>query len=191
MTEQELIQKVLQKDQMAFSLLVKEHKSLVFNTAMGFVHNKENAEDITQDVFVKLWTSIETFKGESKLSTWLYRITVNLSINYINKNKIKRLFNNIDDADNENGHKSEITDKSTDSVDDNFIQKEHSKVLKLAINSLPRRQKTAFVLNKYEDLSYKDISEIMELSISSVESLLHRAKKNLQKKLLNYYKEFR
>ena len=191
MTEKELIQKVIQKDQNAFSQLVKEHKSLVFNTAMGFVHNKQNAEDITQDVFVKMWTSIDTFKGDSKLSTWLYRITVNISINYINKNKIKKLFNNIDDNESENGNKSEINDKTTDSADQNFTQKEHSKALKLAINSLPKRQKTAFVLNKYEDLSYKDISEIMELSISSVESLLHRAKKNLQKKLLNYYKEFR
>ncbi len=180
MTEKNLIKKVKQKDQTAFSQLVEQHKSLVFNTCMGFVHNKENAEDITQDVFVKMWTSIDRFKGDSKLSTWLYRITVNQSINYVKKNKVKNRFANIDDEKNS----SEIKDKTNT----NSEQKEHSKALKLALNLLPKRQKTAFVLSKYEDLSYKDISEIMELSISSVESLLHRAKKNLQKKLLNYYK---
>lgn len=189
MKEKELISEVKNGNQQAFAKLIDLHKSLVFNTAMGFVHDKTTVDDITQDVFIRVWKAINDFRGESKFSTWLYRITVNISINYTKKNKISRLFTSIDQKRDENSKIFEVEDKKTVSGDDNFRKLEHAKALKTALNSLPKRQKTAFVLSKYEDLSYAEISEIMELSLSSVESLLHRAKKNLQKKLLNYYNE--
>ncbi len=189
MTEKELLIKVKQKNQKAFTLLVEQHKSLVFNTAIGFLHNKVNAEDVTQEVFIKTWTSIESFRGESKISTWLYRLTVNMSINYLKKNTNKNNIISIDKKNNENSAMLDIEDKNQNNSDKLLTNKEHSKALKYAIDSLSQRQRTSFILNKYENLSYKDIAEVMEISISSVESLLHRAKKNLQKKLLNYYKK--
>ena len=177
-TEKELIKKVKQKDAKAFQELVEKHKSMVFNTCMGFVHNKENAEDITQDIFVKIWLSIDKYKGEAKFSTWLYRITVNYSLNFIRKNKKSKLFASIDSSET-----PEIKNISEDDAEKLILRQESAKKLKNALNSIAKRQRVAFILNKYENLSYKEISEIMEISLSSVESLIHRAKINLQKKL--------
>ena len=176
-TENELIKKVKLKDQASFQLLVEKYQSMVFDTSMGFVHNKENAEDITQDVFVKVWLSINTFREDSKFSTWIYRITVNFSLNFIRKNKFKNFFSNIDEQ-------NEVNNMTSNNADELLLRQETAKKLKKALNSIAKRQRIAFILNKYENLSYKEIAEIMEISLSSVESLIHRAKINLQKKLV-------
>ena len=190
MTEAEIIQKLQQGNEQAFKHLVENYQKLVVNTCFGMVHNIEDAEDIAQDVFIEVFRSIQNFRADSKISTWLYRIAINRSLNFIRNDKRKKWYRSIEDI---------ITGKITQSDKNQYINnetpvfelenKQRQKMLHEAIDSLPENQKTAFTLNKYEDLSYKEISEVMNLSVSSVESLIHRAKISLQKKLYNCYKK--
>ncbi|MFA6924360.1 MAG: RNA polymerase sigma factor [Bacteroidales bacterium] len=166
-----------------------DFKDKVFSTCMGFVHNTEDAEDLVQEIFIEVYNSLEKFRYESKISTWIYRITVNKSLNYIRKQKRKNIIQTIEllfDFRKVEFKESQIS--SLEQSQSKIENKELSLVLKNALNTLTGNQKTAFVLCKYDELSYQEIAEVMNISTSSVESLIHRAKINLQKKLLNYYK---
>ncbi|MFH0864597.1 MAG: sigma-70 family RNA polymerase sigma factor [Bacteroidota bacterium] len=189
MNEQEIIKGLLEKDEKAFREVVETFRKNVYHTCFGFVHNKQDAEDIAQDVFIELYRSVTKFRGDSKLSTWVYRICVNKSLNHIRKHKnsklllpIEMLFSGVKDDEN----RTEITEPST--PENSFEHKEMKKVLHQAIDSLPENQRTAFTLSKFEDLSYIETAKVMETSLSAVESLIHRAKLGLQKKLLKYKK---
>ncbi len=189
MSEQELIKSLKAGEEDAYRDVVNNFQLNVYNTCIGILHNEDAAKDISQDVFIELFRSIDKFRGDSKISTWLYRIAINKSLNYIRNNKkhslvksIQRFFNS--DSREEN---IEIQDNLNMNPIELFEQREHSSALQRAIEKLPSNQKTAFVLKNYDDLSYKQITEIMNLSLSSVESLIHRARKNLQKELLEYY----
>lgn len=191
MTDQELIQQVTENnDHSAFAVLVDRYQKLVVNTCRGFVNSYADAEDLAQDVFIELFESLPDFRNESKLSTWIYRIAVNKSLNYVRKRKRETFFDNITSffgsSEGKNGN-SKI-DFSSNEADTDIKTKELRLELKSAINALPENQKIAFILNKYQDLSYKEVSEVMDISLSSVESLLFRAKGNLQKSLSNFYK---
>ncbi len=190
MTDKELIKAIRKNDQLAFKQLVESNQQLVVNTCNGFLHNIADAEDIAQDVFVEVFLSVNKFREDAKLSTWLYRIAVNKSLNHIRNNKKHKILQSIDNfIASDKNLKREFADNNTSQPEKIIEEKERSKILQYSINSLSKNQKIAFTLNKYDDLSYKQIADVMDLSVSSVESLLHRAKKNLQKKLLNYYKK--
>lgn len=190
MTETEIIQKLQQGSEQAFKELVDTYQKLVVNTCFGMVHNTEDAEDIAQEVFIEVFRSIQNFRADSKLSTWLYRITVTRSLNFIRDNKKHKWFQSFEDVvKSKNTELQKITYADGENPEIEIENSQRSNMLHEAINALPENQKAAFTLNKYEDLSYKEISEVMDLSISSVESLMHRAKKNLQKKLYTCYKK--
>jgi RNA polymerase sigma-70 factor (ECF subfamily) len=191
MTDQELIQQVTENnDHSAFALLVDRYQKLVVNTCRGFVNSYADAEDLAQDVFIELFESLPDFRHESKLSTWIYRIAVNKSLNFVRKRKRESFFDSITSlfgsSEGKNGNSN--IDFSSNEADTEIKSKELRIELKRAINGLPENQKIAFILNKYQDLSYKEVAEVMEISLSSVESLLFRAKGNLQKSLSNFYK---
>ena len=160
---------------------------MVYNTAIGIVQSPEDAEDVAQEVFVQVYQSIDGFKGNSKFSTWLYRITISKAMDHERRKKRKKRFalvRSLFGADNE---------QVVDSPDFNhpgilFDRKEKASILFKAMKDLPENQRVAFVLNKVEGLSYQEISEVMETSVSAVESLLHRAKSNLRKLLGDFYK---
>jgi RNA polymerase sigma-70 factor, ECF subfamily len=187
MTEYELIQNVKNGDKKAFRVLVEQYQQKVFTTCMGFLLNKEDAEDIAQEVFVEVYRSVDKFRQESRLSTWLYRISVNKSLNHIKKDRKNRLMLSLENIfiSGSEDERSRISKLETD--EDNIEKRENALVLHNAIESLGTNQKIAFTLHKYDDLSYKEISEIMDLSLSSVESLIHRAKLNLHKKLIKHF----
>lgn len=190
MTEAEIIQKLQQGNEQAFKLLVENYQKLVVNTCFGMVHNTEDAEDIAQEVFIEVFRSIQNFRADSKISTWLYRIAVNRSLNFIRDNKRKKWFHSIEDFVNgKTPQLSQIHQHNIETPGSELENSQRAKILHEAIDSLPENQKTAFTLNKYEDLSYIEISEVMNLSMSSVESLIHRAKIKLQKKLYTCYKK--
>jgi len=183
--ESRLIEKIIAGEKPAFSELVNAYKNKVYNTALGYLQNPEDAEDIAQEVFIEIFRSIETFKGESSLSTWIYRISVTKSLELIRKRKRKKRFAIVKDifsGSNENF-------EPVDFIHPGIIMenKERSALLFKKINRLPDKQKTAFILNKVEGLSYKEISKIMNLSQSAVESIIFRAKENLKKYLKLYY----
>ena len=187
MGEQVDIARIKQGDQHAFKQLFDQYQTLVLNTCYGFVHDESDAKDLCQEVFIEVYKSIHRFREDSKISTWLYRIAVNKSLNYIRKNKRQGLSGSVDQLSNKYEDASLSSD--TDAADINIENREREQALEMALSSLPKNQKIAFVLHKVEGVPYQEISEIMNVSISSVESLIHRAKKGLQKKLLNYYKK--
>lgn len=191
MQDLEIIEHILKNRSSGFKTLVDKYQLMVVNTCYGFVHNKEDAEDIAQEVFIEVHRSIHKFRKESKLSTWLYRISINKSLNYIRDNKKNSWFQSLDilfDSENKARKVVELRNTGNDTPDKIIENKETAAFIYDAISTLPKNQKVAFTLHKYEDLSYKEIAEVMELSLSSVESLLFRAKKNLQIKLIKHYK---
>jgi RNA polymerase sigma-70 factor (ECF subfamily) len=178
--EQTLVEKLKQKEAWAFKELVDAYQNMVYNTCLAIVKNENDAEDLSQDVFVQVYQSISYFKGDSKLSTWIYRIATTKSLDHERKKKRKKRFGlvrSIFGADSE--YVVEPPDFHHPGVA--LDNKEAASMLFGAIDKLPENQRLAFILNKVEGLSYQEVSEVMETSVSSVESLLHRAKNNLKR----------
>ena len=190
MNEWILIEKLKQGDEAAFKEIVETWQDLVYNTAIGIVQSPEDAEDVAQEVFVQCYESIDTFKGESKLSTWLYRITISKAMDHIRKKKRKKRFafvRSLFGEDNEAViHPPDFNHPGV--VMDN---KEKAGELFRALAQIPENQRIAFTLHKIEGLSYQEVSEVMKTTVSSVESLMHRARNNLKKNLENYYRDSR
>lgn len=182
-----LVSELKNRDEDAFRELIDMYQDRIYNTCIGFVRDPDDADDLTQDVFIEIYSSIGKFRGEAKLSTWIYRITVNKSLEHIRKMKRKKksgfiLWSHDEDSD----FSVEVPDFDHPGI---LVEnKERARILFRAIEKLPENQKIAFTLHKVEDLSYEQISDVMQKSLSSVESLMHRAKINLRKKLYNYYK---
>jgi RNA polymerase sigma-70 factor (ECF subfamily) len=188
--ESEVIRSASAGDREAFKNLVNNYQTGVYRVCLGFVHTTADAEDLTQEVFIEVFRSLVKFRGDSEFSTWLYRIPVNKSLNYLrvkSRNNIISLFDFRTPANPVLNHDPAAGDDS--SPDNVLIKADREKAIKDALNRLPGTQKTAFVLSRYDDLPNAEIAEIMQLSISSVESLLFRAKRNLRKILLPYYKK--
>ena len=190
MKEQELIQTIQKGNEEAFRKLVEKYQLLVVNTCKSFVHQVPDAEDLAQEVFIEIFHSAHKFRGDSKLSTWIYRIAVNKSLNFVRDNKRRSLFQTIGDTLFGTIKTLEVpTSTIADRPDLDLENNQRREILYRAIEELPDRQRIAFNLSKFDDLSYREIAEVMQLSISSVESLIYRAKINLQKKLYNCYKK--
>ncbi|HEY5393204.1 MAG TPA: RNA polymerase sigma factor, partial [Hanamia sp.] len=153
---------------------------------IGLLQNAEDAEDIAQEVFMQVFESISSFKGESKLSTWIYRITVSKCLDHIRKKKRKKRFAFVQSLYGKNdGMMIEPPDFFHPGI--KAENKENAAILFHAVEQLPENQKTAFILSKMENLSYREISDIMKLTEAAVDALLQRAKNNLKKTLKSYY----
>jgi len=190
MDEAQLITGIQQGDRKSFRLLVEKYQKMVVNTCLGIVHNQGDAEDLAQDVFLEIFRTAESFRGDAKLSTWLYRIAVNRSLNLIRNKKRKGFFQSLEEAFTSGRNRNnEISDHYSDQPDRNITDQQRSAMLYRALDQLPEKQRIAFTLNKYEELPYRQIAEIMKISLASVESLIHRAKKNLQEQLFDCYKK--
>lgn len=190
MKEQEFINNLKKGKQNAFSQLLEDYQQKVFHTCLSFVPNKEDAEDIAQDVFLEVYKSIQSYKGNAKLSTWIYRITTNKCLEFIRKKKSKKRF-----AFMQSILGNEIPfDKTSYFTEFNhpgvlLENKEKSVIIFKAINTLPESQKVIFTLAKIDCKTYQEIVEITGKSLSSVESIMFRAKKSLQKKLQDFYEQ--
>lgn len=188
MDERILVEQLKQGDEAAFKTIVETFQNMVYNTALGIVQGAEDAEDIAQETFVQVYQSIGSFKGESKFSTWLYRITIAKALDHERRKKRKKRFGFVKSLF---GEDSEVVIHPPDFNHPGVAldKKENASTLFKAISSLPENQRIAFTLHKVDGLSYQEVSDVMETSVSSVESLMHRAKTNLKKKLEDYYKE--
>ena len=182
MSEQELLIQLQKGNESAFKDLVETHQKRVFNTILAIVQNLEEAEDIAQEVFIQVYRSVNQFKGDSLLSTWIYRITVTKSLDHLRSKKRKKRFGfvfNLFGDDNR---------PAFDPGDFNHPgilqeRKEDASLLFKLVDNLPDNQRTAFILNKVGELSYREIAGILKLTEGAVDSLLQRAKQNLKKKL--------
>ena len=183
-----LIDKLKQGDQSGFAAVMDLYQDMVYNTAISIVQNADDADDITQEVFVQVYLSIKSFKGESKLSTWLYRITISKALDHEKKKKRKKRFGIVQSLfgsiDNEQPEQTEFNHPGVQ-----LEKKENAAELFKALKKLPEKQRIAFTLQKLEGQSNQEIAEIMNTSLYAVESLMGRAKANLKKLLYNYYHE--
>lgn len=187
MSEEHFISQLRAGDHSAYNELVRLFGDKVHNTTISILQNEEDAEDITQEVFIEVFKSVHSFKGQSTLSTWIYRIAVIKSLEYLRKKKRKKRFAVVQSLF---GMESVLpeTDKPHFYHPGALLEnKERSAILFAAIDKLADSQKTAFVLHKIEGLSYSEVAEVMKTSVPSVESLMFRAKQNLQKLLADYY----
>ena len=190
MNEQQFIKLLKEGTNQAYGQLLDEYQQKVFGTCISFVPNQEDAEDIAQEVFIEVFNSVAKFKGDSKLSTWIYRISVNKSLEFIRKKNTKKRFGFMQSLMGEDtpiDRSSYFTEFNHPGIQ--LENKEKSEVLFAAINKLPEAQRIVYTLNKIDDLSYQEVSAITQKSISSIESLLFRAKKNLKELLYDYYKK--
>ncbi|MCI2227827.1 RNA polymerase sigma factor [Polaribacter sp. MSW13] len=189
MNEENFIIELQLGKQSAFSQLLDDYQQKVFATCISFIPNKEDAEDVAQEVFLEVFKSIHKFKGDAKLSTWIYKIATNKCLEFIRKKNTKKRF-----AFMQTILGNEIPfDKTNYFTEVNhpgilLENKEKSAIIFKAINTLPESQRVIFTLAKIDGKSYQEIVEITGKSLSSVESIMFRAKKKLQEKLENFYK---
>ncbi len=167
-----LTQRIARGDEEAFNELVARFKKNVFSIIYRYLGSCPDAEDLAQDVFIKIWRHAGGFKGKSSLSTWIYRIVANHCLNYRKKRK-QNLASELDEQIPAPGscHEKE------------YLKSRTAKILLDALDGLPPRQRMALILSRFEERSYKEIAEILGISLSSVEGLISRARENLKEKL--------
>jgi RNA polymerase sigma-70 factor (ECF subfamily) len=176
MDERELISRFKQGDRSAFRQLVERYQDPVINIGYRFLRNKEEAEEAAQEVFLKVFLSTYSYQHNTKFSTWLYRITVNYCINKLReKRKLP------------SSHLDKDLPAPVESQPDRLLEQENlNRSVREAIDSLPEQQRAAILLNQYGEFSYQEMAQMLDCSISAVESRLFRAKENLRKILTPY-----
>lgn len=173
-----------------FQSIVENLQEKVRNTCFRYVNNVEDADDIAQEVFIQVYESMDHFREDSQISTWVYRIAVNKSLDFLRSKKRKKRFGQLTSLFKVVGEEEEIVEiPSYGTPQQELEDKERKEVLDWALSKLPDNQKTAIILSKYEGFSNKEITDIMNMSLSAVEALMHRAKKNLQKQLKDYFEK--
>lgn len=170
--DQHYINKVKAGDTNAFAILIDNYKDMVFSLAMKVMKNREEAEEVSQDTFIKAYRSLHSFKGDSKFSTWLYKITYNNCMDRVKK--IARTYNTntIDEV-------VENRIESTDSVLDTIERKERAELMKDCMNELPEDERTILWMFYYQELSLKEIIDVTSYSEANLKVKLHRARKKL------------
>lgn len=179
MSEDELVILLKEGNEDAFSELVTVHRDRVYNTILSIVQHFEDAEDLSQDVFIRVFHSIRNFEGNSALSTWLYRIAVNTGLDYLRRKKRQKRFGFLTGIFGGDEGRDDIADFHHPGV--SLDRKEHAAILFAAMKKLPENQRIAFTLKKTEGLSYHEIAAAMNVSEAAVDSLIQRATQNLRK----------
>lgn len=181
MQDQQWMEKITGGDHQAFRQLYEHYAPAIYRLCLRFLDNQSEAEDAVQDIFVKIHHSLSGFKGHSKLATWIYRISVNHCLNLKRKRRLA-YFMSLEFLD-------ALNPSPADSAPDpqQALEKDESeKFVRQAIQKLPKRQRLALLLSRYEGKSYQEIAEVMSCSVPAVESCLHHAKKNLAAALKKY-----
>ncbi len=184
MNDQELVKAVIRGDNSAMRDLIFRYQDLVLNTCYKVLQSREDAQDIAQEVFIETYRSAVNLRNEENISFWLYRISLNKSINYLKRsqNILFRSIQQIESIFRHDSPGSSPVPHSDDNPGESLEASERQQMLSAAVAALPARQQKAFVLYYYEELTYKEISAVLGLSASSVESLLVRARENVRKR---------
>ena len=186
MNEQELIQELRQGREPAFRWLVDNFRNRVFHTVLNILQDPKEAEDAAQETFIQVFESVKGFKEESSLSTWIYRIAVRKALDKIRRRKTRQRLQQLLPWWMPDENKSTAASFYHPGIV--AENKEKAAVLFKAIDSLPEKQKLAFTLVKVQGMNYEEACAVMKQNIKAVESLITRARTNLQKKLEHYYK---
>jgi len=174
--------------------IYRSHGERILNMAFRMTGNEETARDLTQEIFLKVYEKMGSFRGESQLYTWLYRIAVNHILNYLKRSQRRQWLNLLDESVGELLKQEKIDPKSQLSKAEpsplgTLEQKEREKIVWKIIQTLPVKYRVPLVLNRYEGMSYREIAEMMDISLSAVETRIHRARKMLVEKLQPWIKD--
>ncbi|HOM25924.1 MAG TPA: sigma-70 family RNA polymerase sigma factor [bacterium] len=187
MNEIELVERAKAGDNKAFEELVKRTQDKIYNLGLKILGNREDAADLLQETYIKAYESLQNFEGRSSFSTWLYRIATNFALMKLRKEKYKKIsIDEIKEA-SDGSYKLEISDWSNN-PHLQYKNEELREILNEAINSLPPKYKTIFILHDIEGLSLSEISEILSLSIPTIKTRIHRSRLYLREKLSEYFK---
>jgi RNA polymerase sigma-70 factor, ECF subfamily len=181
---EELMVKIANGDEYAFQLLVERHQTSLLNLIYRFLGgDRTKSQDLAQEVFLRVWQAARTYEAKAKFTTWLYRIAANICLNELKASRRKKWLRFFQVERDEQSLGDEDLSNGSPSPEDLLLSRERSRQITSALQSLPENQRMALILKKYDDLSYEEIARILVCSVSAVESLMVRAKKNLQEKL--------
>ncbi len=173
----------------AFAQLIRRNQHKVFSVIYRFLGDRAEAEDLAQEVFLRVYRTAGRYEPTAKFSTWLYRIATNISLNAIrNRSRFHAISLEVRQDDSDDFHR-EIPDEDDPGPDAAMRHEELSRVVMKAIEQLPEQQRAAIILNKYEGLSYDEVAGILACSVMAVKSLLSRARTNLKSKLMPYLRK--
>jgi len=188
LTEAEILALLRNGDERAYRQVYDQYSSRVYNTALGYLQNATDAEDITQEVFVEVFRSVDKFRGGASIGTWVYRIAINKCLDHIKHGKRKKRFGIMRSLFGGSNEEQALPLPDFHHPGIELENKERAAILFKAIGQLNENQQTAFILTHIEDLSQKEAAEVMDISVKALESLIQRAKANLRDKLKDFYK---
>jgi RNA polymerase sigma-70 factor (ECF subfamily) len=187
MEDSEVMLRLRAGDMAAFDYLLARYRRPIIHFMYRMVHNESVAEELAQEVFLRVYRSRESYRAEAKFSTWLYRIATNLGVNHARDTRHERAASTVylDETDEETGTSVDVAD-STPGVEEKILRRERMAAIKQHVMALPERQQMAVLMHKYEGMDYKQIGEVLKLSESATKSLLFRAYQTLREKLKDF-----
>src|SRR5664279_994228 len=187
MSDAELMLRVRDGDDGCYNFLVEKYRKPIIHFMFRMAHNQAIAEELAQEVFLRVYRSRQTYRAEARFSTWLYRIATNLGVNYARDTRHERAASTIylDQADPDTGLTPDVAD-STISSEDSLLRRERMSAIRQHVMELPERQRMAVLMHKYEGMDYKQIGDVLKLSESATKSLLFRAYQTLREKLKEF-----
>jgi RNA polymerase sigma-70 factor (ECF subfamily) len=187
LTDAQVMLRVKAGDDAAFDYLVQKYRRPMISFMFRMVHNTAVAEDLAQEVFLRVYRSRAGYEASAKFTTWLYRIATNLAVNHARDTRHERAENQVslDEPDEETGTTMDVADPSL-TVEENIVRRERLMAIRQKVESLPERQRMAVVMHKYQQMDYKQIAEVLKLSESATKSLLFRAYETLREQLKEF-----
>jgi RNA polymerase sigma-70 factor (ECF subfamily) len=187
LTDAEVMIELRSGNMAAFDVLLAKYRKPMVHFMFRMVHNQAVAEELAQEVFLRIYRSRETYRAEAKFSTWLYRIATNLGVNHARDTKHERTASTVylDEPDAETGSTPDVADAAP-SAEAGLLRRERMKAIRQCVLELPERQKMAVLMHKYEEMDYRQIGEVLKLSESATKSLLFRAYQTLREKLKGF-----
>jgi RNA polymerase sigma-70 factor, ECF subfamily len=187
LTDAGVMLRVKTGDQAAFEYLVEKYRRPMVNFMYRLSHNAAAAEDLAQEVFLRVYRSREKYEASAKFTTWLYRIATNLAMNHVRDTRHERpdKLASLDDSDEETGLKIDIAD-SVPTAEETILRRERLQAIRARVQALPERQRMAVIMHKYQQMDYRQIGEVLKLSESATKSLLFRAYESLREQLKEF-----
>jgi len=186
-TDAEVMLRVKAGDQSAFDYLVQKYRRPLVSFMYRMARNTASAEDLAQEVFLRVYRSRATYEASAKFTTWLYRIATNLAVNHARDTRHERpeVTISLDEPDEDTGSTPDVAD-STITAEEALVRRERMLAIRSKVEALPERQKIAVVMHKYQQMDYKQIAEVLKLSESATKSLLFRAYQTLREQLKEF-----
>jgi RNA polymerase sigma-70 factor, ECF subfamily len=187
LTDAEMMLRVKAGDDSAFDYLVQKYRRAMINFMYRMAHNSAAAEDLAQEVFLRVYRSRGSYEPSAKFTTWLYRIATNLAVNHARDTRHERpeTMVSLDEPDEETGTSMDVADSSL-TVEEKLVRRERLMAIRKTVQKLPERQRIAVLMHKYQQMDYKQIAEVLKLSESATKSLLFRAYETLREQLKSF-----